>query len=566
MRFYIFLFAAIVLSITEAEAQRIELQDTQLSKEQFDSRRWPYPLHAEELERMETLALRYPKLVRLHNIGESTGGYDLWLIEVTNQETGPGESKPAMWMDSNLHPDELPGRRYLRYFYERLLASYRKDPEVTRLVDTRTYYILPILNPDAGEWFLTRQPSWPGHEPERHIGKDLDGDGYITRMRVKDVSANNGYRTYIEGQDINVEVRGAYSRYRKASGDREPTDFNRNWSAGWRPEEPGGGPYPFSLPEVYAVAKFIAEHKNIFFHYTIHTGGGIKNYQVRPPFNYPYQTMHHEDNDFYVRVGAIWSMLNEGGLMENNFYSYVFTAGRTDEEGKQMGYTATMAGFAGDWAYSHMGIHSLTPECSGVGIDYNGDGFITGQEVMRWNEEEEGGRFFAEWKLYNHPELGEIEIGGDRDMPQAYGRKLDRDADIQYKLLLNIANLAPEISIVDMQSKQLSRREYKVTATVKNDGWLATYVTRQAIANRKDFPVIVDLDITGGEIVDGVSRTNIGHLLGKWSDIRNWDEGKDVPSQTVEWTVRLIESGPLKITVNAWAHKGGSDSKSITIE
>ena len=113
-----------------------------------------------------------------------------------------------MWMDGNLHPDELPGRRYLRSFYERLLSSYGKDPEVTRLVDTLTFYIIPILNPDAGEWFLTRQPSWPGHEPGRHVGKDLDGDGYITQMRVKDDSEPRGFVYYIEGQeDLDAGVR-----------------------------------------------------------------------------------------------------------------------------------------------------------------------------------------------------------------------------------------------------------------------------------------------------------------------------------------------------------------------
>ncbi len=492
MRFFVFLSNMLFLYIPDASGQRIVLQDIKLSKEQFDSRRWPYPLHAEELERMHTLERRYPTLVRLHNIGTSVGGYELWLIEITNQDTGPGESKPGMWMDGNLHPDELPGRRYLRSFYERLLSSYGKDPEVTRLVDTLTFYIIPILNPDAGEWFLTRQPSWPGHEPGRHVGKDLDGDGYITQMRVKDDSEPRGFVYYIEGQeDLDAVIRRSYSRYRNPLGDREPTDFNRNWSTGWRSEEPGAGPYPFSLPEIYAAAKFIADHKNIFFHYSIHTGGGIKNYQVRPPFNYPYQTMHHEDNDFYVRVGAIWALLEEGGKTENNYYSYNFTAGRTDEEGKQLGYTATMAGFAGYWAYSHMGIFSLTPECSGIGIDYNGDGYITQSEIRRWGEEEEGGRFTAPWMPYDHPVLGEVEIGGDRDTPQAYGRKLDRDADIQVKFLLNIANLAPEVKLTGLQSERLSRGRYKITASVRNEGWLATYVTRQAIANRKDYPVIV---------------------------------------------------------------------------
>ena len=64
----------------------------------------------------------------MHNIGKSSEGRDLWLIEITSNETGPGDSKPAMWGDAGMHASELTGRPVMQYFVERLLASYGKDP------------------------------------------------------------------------------------------------------------------------------------------------------------------------------------------------------------------------------------------------------------------------------------------------------------------------------------------------------------------------------------------------------------------------------------------------------
>ncbi|MCY4628981.1 MAG: M14 family zinc carboxypeptidase [Acidobacteria bacterium] len=149
----------------------------------------------------------------------------------------------------------------------------RRDPVATRMLDTRTFYVMPILDADGGEAALTRHPAWPEHKPEEHNGKDLDGDGYITRMRVRDPEGNsypswiderhmlqvrtrdggrgnfapttladpgdferlaaseNRYRVSTEGQDLAREV----------TDEREEPNFNRNWSAEWQRHEPGAG-------------------------------------------------------------------------------------------------------------------------------------------------------------------------------------------------------------------------------------------------------------------------------------------------------------------------------------
>jgi hypothetical protein len=587
------------------------LNDQELSLEpegfQFDYNRWPYPLYNEIASRLRELSSKYPKLTRLHNIGKTVEGRDLLVLEITNQDTGPAETKPAMWLDANMHADEVNGRPVLMYFIERLLAGYGNCQRTTSIINTRTFYVLPVWDADGGEKVLTAHPAWPGHRPEQHNGKDLDGDGYITTMRIRDPAGpwypspkddrimlrirerdgerwnyiptafdqyfdgqasgilgikesdsrpafddtlaprDRRYRLYVEGQSLEEEVRV----------DREPTNFNRNWSAEWRPEERGAGPFPFSQPEVYAVAKFITSHNNIFFHYNIHADHNqAKNYIVRPPMDHPYDWMPPEDNEFYVRLGAVWAAISGGCLMESDYAS---------QEVKVGYYGKSNHGFVTDWAYMQHGIHCLTPEFTAVGKDYDGDGYVTIYETLRWNDEEMGGRFFAAWKPYKHPELGPIEIGGERGLPVAIGERLQHECRIHFALLLYIAELSPSLRIADIKVDQVSSGVYRVVATVQNTGWLSTYVTRNALRIRRDSPILAKIRLEGGEVVSGKPVLNIGHILGRLAYAWRWGQGVDESTRNVEWTVKSASRGPLKVTVEVESHQAGRDTKTMDI-
>ncbi len=234
----------------------------------FDFGRWPYPLNDEMGEDLRRLAAQYPRLARVHQIGESRRGRPLWVIELTNIDTGPGETKPGMWMDGNIHAGELTGRPYLQYFAHRLLYSYGKDELSTRMLDTRTFYVMPVFDADGGDLILSRHPAWPGYDPDEQRGDDLDGDGFITRIRTADTESDDGYRYYMESRDVVERGRPAFLQRRRRdplSGRREGADFNRNWSAEWNAAEPGAGPRPVSLPEVSAAADFILGHDHLFF-------------------------------------------------------------------------------------------------------------------------------------------------------------------------------------------------------------------------------------------------------------------------------------------------------------
>ena len=477
------------------------------------------------------------------------------------------------------------------YFIERLLLEYGKNPDVTHLVDTRSFYFLPIWDADRGERILTRHPAWPGHKPEEQVGKDLDGDGYITQIRVNDDSVEEGYRYYLEGPGVDPVVPVApggmwqypygilsgsgpvkpdMNRQRnELTGERERADFNRNWSGLWTPEQSGSGPYPFSRPEVRAVADFITtSHKNIYFAYSIHAGGANhegRSYLVRPIMDKSYDQMHHEDNDFYVRAGAIWSYLTGGNVVENNYMSFMYNTSQEDEEGKQRGYSPTGAGYFNDYLYLQLGIHSVLPEVSGLGIDYDNDGYLTWPEKHRWHKEDMGYRWFSPWKSFNHPVLGEVEIGGLRTPPPTFGEWAKTASETQYDWLLYIADLSPLLRIKNVKTESISGGRYKITATVRNEGKLSTYITRNAIAIRRDYPVVAQLELENARIIDEQPEKSLGHILGTWAYIRYWIQGEDRSEKTVEWIVEPTGTGPIKVSVEAWAQKAGGDKKTIIL-
>ncbi len=561
----------------------------------YDYDEWPYPLNEEVGTRFGDLAKKYPNLAKLHVIGESQKGRVLFVLEITNFDTGPGESKPGLWFDGNIHAGEISGRQYLAYFAKRALMSYGKDDKTTRILDTHTFYVMPVFDADKGDRSLSRHPNYPGYDPEEQNGADLNGDGWISRMRWKERGSDE-YTVITEGT-VPGEERGEgrfEGRVRDPiTGFREEGDFNRNWSGEWSPAEPGAGLFPGSIPEIYAVMKFITDRPNIYFTYSIHSGSGSRSYIVRPPMDQPYEYMHAEDNDWYTRVGAVWSSLSGGGIMENNMYSYLFNTSRivddtppkeptrhpytreiisTKLEGEPevLGYSETYDGFADDWAFMTQGMHSLTPEINGSAPDYNGDGWVRRDEHERYHQEELGGKYTLPWEPYNHPDLGQVEIGGSiggwRSAPYGIGPLLKHHSEIQYDLLLYIADQSPLLQVEDINVQPEGGSKYQVSARIRNTGWLGTYVTQKALEIRRDYPVVALVEVAGGHVIDGSPLQGIGHIKGKHSYLRAWVQGDDQSFQDVEWTIKAEGSGSVDVTVKAWGVKAGRDEKTITIE
>ncbi|MBM3791742.1 MAG: hypothetical protein FJW35_15525, partial [Acidobacteria bacterium] len=276
----ILLLALVVAGCSPAEQKQEEVQSVEWNR---------YYSTAETHEIMRSYAARHPKLAKLHSIGKSYRGVDLMVMEVTNRDTGAAEDKPGFYVDGNIHSGELTGSAVTLYLMGRLLDRYGTDAEITELVDTRVFYLRPKFNPDGADLSLLEDISlrstprpWDEDDDgtaDEDPAEDLNGDGFITQMRIPDPEGN----MKVAEEDPRLMIRrgqgetgGRYYRVVSEGIDNDGDgrlnedgiggiDLNRNFPRNWEPEylQPGAGPFPLSEPETYATVRFIDAHPNI---------------------------------------------------------------------------------------------------------------------------------------------------------------------------------------------------------------------------------------------------------------------------------------------------------------
>ena len=147
----------------------------------------------------------YPHFCRLEKLGESHEKRPIWVLIITNFDTGPDNEKPAFWVDGNIHATEVSASTAALHLINKLLTGYDADPQVKHALDTRAFYVAPRLNPDGAEWALADHPKFirsstrPYPRTDKLDGmheEDVDGDGRILQMRLKD--AHGAWKTHPE--------------------------------------------------------------------------------------------------------------------------------------------------------------------------------------------------------------------------------------------------------------------------------------------------------------------------------------------------------------------------------
>ena len=159
--------------------------------------------HAELTQALQMLAKDYPQLAKLESIGKSHEGRDLWAIILTSPKNGPAERKPGFYIDANIHGNEIQGAEVALYAAWYLLSNYGQGDQATRLLDEKVFYIVPTMNPDSRDYYITKasDPNSPrgGLVPmdndrdglkDEDGPEDLNGDGSITQMRKADPKGN----------------------------------------------------------------------------------------------------------------------------------------------------------------------------------------------------------------------------------------------------------------------------------------------------------------------------------------------------------------------------------------
>ncbi|MEO6486539.1 MAG: M14 family metallopeptidase, partial [Thermoanaerobaculia bacterium] len=390
--------------------------------------------HDELTTLLRSWAASRPDLVELESIGTTPEKRAIWFLTITNQKTGPASEKPALLVDGNMHATEWAGGVAALHFARKLLDGYGTDERVTRLLDTRTVYVLPRMTPDGvdatlaqGRFIRSVDRPYPSEvaEPVLHA-RDVDGDGRTVFMRYRD--ANGPWKQYAgdprllvprapdeSGGDYwRVLPEGTVAQYDGATiadpESREPLDFGANFpnDQGAAARNVTAGPYPTSEPEIAAYVAAIARRRNIVAHVTCHTFGGLV---LTPPVNI-IEKMPGSDRRTYATLAAKAAALTGYRAM-----SYLDLRAEDRE---------SFIPSAFGWLYDRRGIYSFITELwdpmRAAGISLEGTTASTWLwgyhpvedevKLLRWSDKELGGEGFVKWRKFQHPQLGAVEIGG----------------------------------------------------------------------------------------------------------------------------------------------------------
>ncbi|MFC1553432.1 M14 family metallopeptidase [candidate division KSB1 bacterium] len=407
---------------------------------------------------------------------------------------------------------------------------------------------------------------------------DLNGDGMFMQFRYKDengryviddvdprlmVQLGRDETTTKPRYSVIVEDKDNDGDGRRGEDNESGIDVNRNYPEGWFNDEGfkgGSGTYAASSPEAKAILEYFTNNTNILMVQSFHTSGG---FTYRPYARWPDSRISPRDLAVLDKVmGAKYLELHGEELPASwRVQGQAPAAGRGAQAGVRRATPTTrpataevqvratggseqprlwrppynMAqdraygyGIFMDWAYGQFGAYSMSTELWNSTRDMKGIPEFTGDDanlqrqraLLKYVDDNFDGKFYADWKSFNHPDLGSGELGGwiqpYNSRNNAFpGESLIGVCDIHYQFEIFKADLLPEVVISNALARTLyttnssngatakkegdqvviskadSKGRYKVievTATIENTGKLATHLERGArlAGNRND--------------------------------------------------------------------------------
>ncbi len=534
------------------------------------------------------------------------------------------QAKPGVWICGATHGNEFTGTEVCLYTINKLVTGFGTETEVSDLIRRNVFYVCPMVNPDGVYNSVDKDFSQRGNSLLKDDDKDgkinedgyddLDGDGRITWFRYRDPKGNYiqddiDPRVMIRLGDKEKTDKPRWSMIREdkdndGDGKRgedgeQGFDLNRNFPEGWWNEEGfqgGAGDYPTSAPEVQAVVEFMVNHRNILMAQFYHTPGG---YVKRPMGTASDSVMHPKDiavYDFilgkrYVElmgddIPPAWSNVdsidkfkkelqkssgNRYAIRRGYEFPQTWRVSYREKDNQRYGF-----GLQSDWAYQQLGIYSLTTELFNYRKDLPGHTF-TGEDAwvnfqraaIKYQEDHAGGKWFRDWKPFDHPELGKGETGGW--LPQFSGNAfpgemLEHICETHWQYELFRAGLLPAVTVKEAKGKVLEKsdglRLIEVTATIENVGKLPTHLARGADlpGNRQDVAWLV-CDRDKVIFMQGPAFQRLGVLSGKLR-IPGFPQGKS--TSEVKWLVKVKGNEPLKVVASS--QKGGTSERDVEIQ
>ncbi|MBT5409542.1 MAG: peptidase M14 [Phycisphaerae bacterium] len=535
--------------------------------------------YSEMTTALHELVAAYPNLLSIKSLGNSVGGLEIWLVTLNNPKTGTDREKTAMFIDGNIHGNEIQAAETVLYSIWYLCKSYGQIERLTELIDERSFYFVAMANPDGREvWF--HQPATPhflrgGIRPvdNDHDGlldedgpDDLDGDGHITSMWIKDELG----RYEIDEQDPRFFTRveqgsapGGWTRLGEEGIDNDDDgrinedgiggyDPNRNWPADWQPEwiQRGATDYPFSLPETRVIGEFLLDHPNVAALQSYHNAGGM----ILQGPSASYMKYPSADNRTHTEIA------NKGGEMLPFYEPMIAYKDLYTVHGGEDGFS-----------YEGLGIISFTNELwTDKRMRANGED-PTKEERKLFRDHLQFEDVYVPYKEIDHPVYGKVMIGGTTKYSSRLTPPwmLEEGCHRNFAFTMFHADEMPHLSWGALDVTSIGKNLWKVTIEVANDKIIPSR-TSMAARHHIGTPDILTCktnsqnDVAAsGTVMSLLKTTKLQRIASENPNrivINNGIGGND------STLFQFIIDGKGEVTFTYNAEKGGSLSRKVSLK
>jgi hypothetical protein len=560
--------------------------------------RTKYLDYAELTAQLDGWARAHPDFVRVSSLGTSAEGRSIPLLTIG---PNPGEARPAVWIDGNMHASELCGSSVALAIAEDVIAIHsgknpRKLPDhMLQAIRETLYYVVPRISPDGAEHVMKtgRYVRSSPVDARLHKGHayweaaDVDGDGQMGYMRQ---ACEDGelvelpghpnvmvprmpedpppyFKLYPEGRIVNYDGRHVPDPYFLSDNQY---DFNRNFPYQWapEPEQIGAGDYPGSAPETRAVIDFSIKHPEIMAWLNLHTFGGVL---IRPLGDKPDHKMDQTDLAIYRQVEA-WAKEHTGYPTVSGFHEFLYEP-ETPLKGDLTEYAYHQRGALAYvielWdIFTQIGMKQTKPFVD-IYMRIERKDF---EALAKWDKDVNQGRVFKAWRKVKHPQLGDVEVGG-LDLRVGISNppfeKLGEVCEQHSAAFLRVAALVPRVAVEVKKVERLGEKMSRVDVRVVNRGYLGTYGLPSAKKLPHSEPLRLSVEGKGLKLAaPGESSVEIGHLDG-------WGQGLyNGPTIFAPWTrgsvhekhVTLVVEGRGRLTLRVGSCRVGYRSVEVAID
>ncbi|MZQ79953.1 MAG: hypothetical protein GT599_08335 [Bacteroidales bacterium] len=547
-----------------------------------------YYSYEKMVEAMKALNTAYPEFTKLDEVGRSEEGRIIWALTINNPKTGDPFSKPGVYVDGNIHGNEIQAGEVCLYLANRLLTNYGKITEITDVVDRNVFYIIPVVNVDGRAHFFSdantastnRSLRIPMDDDRDGLfdedgPDDLDGDGNISTMRIRDTlgrlrsdpadkrlmitvkPGEKGEWTLLGQEGIDNDGDGLINEDGEGY-----VDGNRNWGMNWKPNyaQRGAGNYPFEGKGIRAIAEWMLARPNIILVFAFHNNGGM---YLRGPTSKEAGELPQEDVAVYDYLGEHMEKIVPGYRYLISWKDLYPTYGDfTDFTDKIIGSYSLVGELFQPATETYDGtLKRVEEERSRSGDPSAGD-----RQRLLFDDNVNQGELYKEWTAFKHPVYGDIEIGGWTKMSSRLPHPFMLQ-DLVHRNASSVifaARQTPRVTMDVFEVKKIGGDLWSVRVRLVNSGAIPS-VTYETIRN-KLYPVD-KLTVTGrnAKVASGGVLTNAWMNQVNYKEYRPEVQMCQVPGMgKVEY--QFLISGRGDIEIRYESRKAGSVSKTVTLK